>query len=82
MSRDNSASCTAATPIPNQVRFTHQIIKHWKSFQILQKILEQTFTSSVFTGHSATSNSLFLQILGITDLERMCPSIDVYVYVV
>ena len=26
------------TPIPAQRRFTHQMIKHWKSFQVLQQI--------------------------------------------
>ena len=42
-------------------------------------ILQQTLTSSVFTGRSATLNSLFLQIVGIIDL-RCCCILDVYVF--
>ena len=52
--RGEDASNTAATPIPSQRRLTHQIIKHWKSFQILQ----QTLSSSTFTARSATMFAL------------------------
>ena len=40
--RGEDSSNTAATPIPSQRRLTHQIIKHWKSFQILQQTLSSS----------------------------------------
>ena len=44
---------------------------------------QQTLTSSVFTGRSATFTSSFLHTLSIIDLRSRCPCIfDVYVYVV
>ena len=40
--RGEDASNGAVTPIPHQRRLTHQILKHWQPFQVLQ----QTFTVS------------------------------------
>ena len=37
--REEDGSNIPVTPIPSQRRLTHQILKHWKPFQVLEQIL-------------------------------------------
>ncbi len=37
--RGEDVSYNSVTPIPSQRRLTHQILKHWKPFQVLEQTL-------------------------------------------